>query len=43
MADYATFCDHYGYDPRTAAARDAYAEYQNTLRDLHATAASARS
>lgn len=39
MADFATSCDHYGSDPRTAEARDAYAEYQNTLRDLHAAAA----
>lgn len=36
MADYETFCAHYGYDPRTAEAREAYAEYQNTLRALHA-------
>ena len=39
MADYETFCKRYEYDPRTAEAREAYAEYQNTLRVLQATAA----
>jgi len=38
MADYATFCAHYGYDPRTAEARAAYDEYRQALRDLHAAA-----
>ena len=38
MADFETFCDHYGYDPRTAEARAAYDEYCRTLRTLHAAA-----
>ena len=43
MADFETFCDHYGYDPRTAEARAAYEEYRRTLRDLHAAARKVRS
>ena len=38
MADYETFCAHYGYDPSTAQARADYEEYRRTLRDLHAAA-----
>ena len=43
MADFETFCDHYGYDPRTAEARAEYEEYRRTLRDLHAAARKVRS
>ena len=43
MADFETFCDHYGYNPRTAEARAAYEEYRRTLRDLHTAARKVRS
>ena len=39
MADYQTFCKHYGYDPQTAEARKAYADYQDALSVLQAAAA----
>ena len=38
MADYETFCAHYGHDPRTAQARAEYDEYRRTLQVLHAAA-----
>jgi len=41
MADFETFCAHYGHDPRTAEARAEYEEYRRALRDLHAAAAKA--
>ena len=38
MADYATFCEHYQYNPRTAEARAEYEEYRRTLHVLNAAA-----
>ena len=38
MADFETFCAHYGHDPRTAQARAEYDEYRRTLLTLHAAA-----
>ena len=38
MADFETFCERYGHDPRTAEARAEYEEYRRTLHVLNAAA-----
>ena len=38
MASYATFCEHYQYNPRTAEARAEYEEYRRTLQVLQTAA-----